>query len=79
MMFAYLQEFFYNNLSKIVCLESFATFLQKHLHQSLFFNKVSSLHPDVLSKKDSYTSVFLRLLRKFIEQSFDRAIPGDGF
>ena len=67
----------YNVLSKIVYIENSATFTGKeHLRRSPFFNKVSSLQPDILSEK-SGKGVFLRLLQKTLEQLFDRTTPGD--
>ena len=40
-------------------LRNFAKFTEKHLCQSLFFNKVAGLRPATLLKKNSGTSVFL--------------------
>ena len=39
--------------------ENFAKFTGKHLCQSLFFNKVASLRPATLIKRDSGADVFL--------------------
>ena len=44
-------------------LRNFAKFTGKHLHQSLFFNKVAGLRNQ--RTRDSDTGVFLSILRKF--------------
>ena len=40
-------------------LRKFSKLTEKHLWQSLFFNKVAGLSPATLLKKDSCTGVFL--------------------
>ena len=40
-------------------LRNFLKLTGKHLHQSLFFNKVAGLRPATLFKKNSGTGVFL--------------------
>ena len=44
---------------KTVFFENFAKLTEKHLYQSLFFNKVAGLRPVTLVKRDSGTGVFL--------------------
>ena len=39
-------------------LRNFAKFTEKHLCQSLFFNKVVGLRPDTLLKKETLAQVF---------------------
>ena len=51
-------------------------FLGKHLSQSLFLNKVAALRPATLLKKDSRTSIFLWVLRNFLEHLFYGTPPG---
>ena len=46
-------------------LKNFLKFTGKHLHQSLFFNKVADLRPATLSGRDSGASAFLGILRNF--------------
>ena len=46
-------------------LRNFSKFTGKHLCQSLFFNKVASLKPATLLKRDSGTGIFLLILRNF--------------
>ena len=46
-------------------LRNFAKFTEKHLCQSLFFNKVADLRLQLYLKKDSSTGVFLYILRNF--------------
>ena len=52
-----------SNLPDVFCkkgvLRNFAKFTGKHQCQSLFFNKVASLRPATLLKRDSDTCVFL--------------------
>ena len=51
-------------------IRNFAKFTGKHLCQSLFFNKVASLSPATLLKKDFGTGVFLWILQNFLEHFF---------
>ena len=53
-----------------------AKFIGKYLCQRLFFNKVASLRPATLLKRDSGKGFFLRILRKHL---FRRTPPGDYF
>ena len=45
-------------------LRNFVKFTEKHLYQSLFFNKFADLRPVTLLKTDSGTGFFLWILRK---------------
>ena len=54
-------------------------FVGRNLCQSLFFNKVASLRPATLLKRDSGKGIFLWILRNFLEHLFRRALPGDCF
>ena len=51
-------------------LRNFAKFTEKHLCQSLCFNKVSSLNRQIYWKRDSGTGVFLWIFRNFQEHLF---------
>ena len=56
-------------------LKSFTKFTGKHSCQSLFLNKVASLRPSTLLKRDSGTGVFLWILWNFQEHLFYRTPP----
>ena len=60
-------------------LKNFAKFTGKYLCRSLFFNKVKSLKPATLLKRDSGTGVFLWNWWNFQDYLFDRTPPGDCF
>ena len=58
-----------NSRLEVFCkkgIKNFAKFIEKHLNQSLLFNRVAGLRPATLFKKrDSGTGVFLLILRNF--------------
>ena len=56
---------------------NFVKFTGKRLCQSLFLNKVADLSFQLYLKRDSGTSVFLRIFRNLSEQLFYRTPPGD--
>ena len=59
---------------------NFSKFTGKHLHQSLFFNKVPGLRPVTFEKRGSGKGVFLWILRNFYEHLFKEHPPqGDCF
>ena len=64
---------------KIVVLKNFANSTGKHLCWSLFLKKVAGWRPATLLKRDSDTSVFLRISQFFLKTPFYRTPPGDCF
>ena len=69
--------------SKVVCkkyvLRNFPKFTGKHLSQSLFFNKVAGLSPQLYYKIGYGTGVFLWILRNFWEHLFLKNASGGHF
>ena len=60
-------------------LKTFAIFTRKHLCQGLFLIKLQAFKPVNLLKRDSNTSVFLQLLRNFLEHLFLQNTSGGCF
>ena len=62
-------------------IKDFAKFTGKHLRWSIFFNKVESLKPETLLKRDSNPGAFLWILRLCLPKHFlfFRTTPGDCF
>ena len=56
-----------------------AKFIGKHLCQTLFFNKVASLRPATLLKRDSGKGVFCVNFAKFLRAPFLQHTSGDCF
>ena len=63
-----------SNRSEVFCnksvLRNFAKFLGKHLHQSLFSNKVAGLRPAILLKKRLWHRCFPVNFEKFLRTPF---------
>ena len=57
---------------KIDVLKNFTIFTEKQLCQSLFLIKLQAWRPTNLSKRDSYTGVFLWILQNFKNSIFNR-------
>ena len=53
-------------------LRNIAKFTEKHLRQSLFFNKVGGLRPATLLKRDSGTGIFIEFSEISKKSFFDR-------
>ena len=64
---------------KIGVLRNFAKVTEKHLCQSLFFNKVASLRPTTLLKKRLWHRWFLWIFRNFQEHIFLQNTSGGCF
>ena len=75
--------FFKNSYPKVFCkkvlLESFAKLTGKHTCRSIFCNKNAGLSLQLYWKRDSYASVFLRILQKFLRLPFYRTHPVSAF
>ena len=57
-------------------LRNFAKFIEKHLCQSLFFNKAAGLRPAILLKKRLWHSCFPVNFGKFLRTPFSQNTPG---
>ena len=57
-------------------LRNFAKFIEKHLCQSLFFNKAAGLRPAILLKKRLWHSCFPVNFGKFLRTLFSQNTPG---
>ena len=59
----FLHAFVRSSRPEVLCkkgvLRNFGKFIEKHMCQKLFFNKVAGLRPATLLKRDSSTGVFL--------------------
>ena len=62
-------------LWKKIVLKNSAKFIGKHLCQSLFLRKVSSLRGATLLKKNSGTGAFMWILRNFLQHLFYDTSP----
>ena len=60
-------------------LKTFGKFTGKHLHQSLFFNKVADLRPAFLLKKSLWHRCFPANFAKFLKAPFLQNTPGGCF
>ena len=63
--------------SKKCVLRNFAKFIEKHLCQSLFFNKVAGLRPETLLKNRLWHKCFPVYFVKFLRIPFLQNIPTD--
>ena len=61
--------------SKVGVLENFTKFAEKHLYQSLSFNKVAGLSLQLYLKKESGTCVFCEFCEIFKNTFFYRTPP----